>query len=484
MRKTKIVATLGPASDTEEKITALIEAGMNVARLNFSHGTHDYHAELIARVRRVAARVGRPVAVLQDLQGPKVRVGTFVDNKPVELVPGAAFTITSRDVPGTKDIVSTTYSNLAWDVEPGAHILLDDGNMELEVVEVSDTDVMTKVLVGGLLKEKKGINLPGSNLSIPALTNKDRADLIFGMEHGVDYIALSFVRREADVTDLRRAMQRINPARANTPVISKLEKPSALTYLDEIIEVSDGVMVARGDLGVELSPQKVPSAQKTIIQKANQKGKLVITATQMLESMVNNPRPTRAEASDVANAIFDGTDAVMLSAETASGKYPIEAVTMMAQIAEEAEANFTTWGHHHELDDDDQPTPVALARAARSLSETLGVAAVAVFTRTGSTARIISKERPTVPVLAFTPNPETYPRMALMWNVTPYLVPRATSLEEMLLEVEQTLMRRTGLSEGQQVVVIAGLPVARMGPANVVILHTIGQGARAYLPPM
>jgi pyruvate kinase len=473
MRKTKIIATLGPATDTPEKIEALIKAGVNVARLNFSHGTHEYHAQLISNIRHVAAKMRKPIAILQDLQGPKIRVENFT-NGSVLLKDAQPFTITTRQVEGTEQIVSTSFRGLPWDLNPNDKILLDDGNIELQVVDTTDTDVRTIVTHGGVLKPRKGINLPGIMVNVPPLTEKDRVDLAFGLEHNVDYIAISFVQRAQDVLDVRRAIHKINPAKDNTPIIAKLEKPSALENLSAILDASDGVMVARGDMGVELSPQEVPSAQKRIIEAANMQGKIVITATQMLESMISNPRPTRAEASDVANAIFDGTDAVMLSAETASGQYPIEAVKMMDAIAVEAERHEKRWGHYQENHANTSVDAVAIARAARELARDRDVAAIAIFTRTGKSARILTKERPTVPVLAFTPEPETYNRLGLLWGAQPHLVPTATSVEEMIHDVEEALINETGLKVGQQVVLIAGLPIGHMGPANIVLLHTVG----------
>lgn len=477
MRKTKIIATLGPSSDTVEKIEALIKAGMNVARFNFSHGTHEYHAQLIDNVRQAAARLRKPVGILQDLQGPKIRIEGFAAGDSVVLKDGQPFTITTRPVEGDDQIVSTSFRGLPWDLNPGDRILLDDGNIELEVNETTDTDVATTVAHGGVLKPRKGINLPGVLVNVPPLTEKDRADLAFGLAHDVDYLAISFVQRAQDVLDVRRAIHKINAAKDNTPIIAKLEKPAALDNLSAILDASDGVMVARGDMGVELSPQQVPSAQKRIIEAANMQGKAVITATQMLESMINSPRPTRAEASDVANAIFDGTDAVMLSAETASGQYPVEAVAMMDAIACEAEVHEKRWGHFQEIHDSTSVDAVAIARAARELARDRNVAAIAIFTRTGRSARILSKERPTVPVLGFTPNPEAYTRLTLLWGVQPHLVPTATSVEEMIHDVEQALINKSGLKAGQQVVLIAGLPIGHMGPANIVLLHTVGHSS-------
>jgi pyruvate kinase len=449
---------------------------MNVARLNFSHGTHEDHAANVARIRRVANRLNRPVAILQDLQGPKIRTGWLQDHQPVELKDGAELVITTRDVPGDVREVNTTYGGLPDDVKAGDRILLDDGLLELRVERVADgTDVHTRVIHGGLLKEHKGINLPGVLVNTPSLTEKDREDLAFGVQQQVDYVALSFVRRAEDVALIKRALVEVDPRAAKVPIIAKLEKPSALDNLESIVDIADGVMVARGDLGVELSPQQVPIAQKRIIEAANRKRKIVITATQMLDSMIHNPVPTRAEVSDVANAIFDGTDAVMLSGETASGQYPIEAVKMMASIAEEAEAHsgkYTRWEVPTEVTSDDS---IALARAASELAHDREVQAIAVFTLTGRNARVLSKTRPNVPILAFTPDAKTHLRMGLMWGVVPYLVPHADSVETMLAHVEAALLLNSPVRPGQQVILIAGLPPTKLVPANFILLHTVGR---------
>jgi pyruvate kinase len=475
MRRTKIVCTIGPASDTEDRLAALIEAGMNVARLNFSHGTHEEHAATIGRVRRVANRMNKAIAILQDLQGPKIRTGNLVHGEGVELRDNSEFTITTRAVPGTASEVSTTYDDLPHDVKAGDRLLLDDGKMELRVERVDGTDIHTRVLHGGLLKEHKGINLPGVIVNIPSLTDKDRIDLAFGVAQGVDYVAISFVRRAEDVANVRRALVEVDVKAKTLPIIAKLEKPSALDNLDAILEIADGVMVARGDLGVELSPQQVPTAQKRIIAAANRHRKIVITATQMLESMITNPVPTRAEASDVANAIFDGTDAVMLSGETASGAYPVEAVKMMALIAEEAEEHMKEWGRWQVTSEATLDDSVALARAARELALDRGVTAIAIFTRTGRNARIMSKARPDVPILVFTPEAKTYPRIALMWGVTPYLIPQADSVEAMLAHVESAMLLNSPVRPGQQVIIIAGIPANQLVPANFILLHTVGK---------
>ncbi len=475
MRYTKIVCTLGPASNTEDKLAALLEAGMNVARLNFSHGTHEEHAATLGRIRRVANRLNKSVAILQDLQGPKIRTGTLAGGVPVELKDDAAFTITAREVEGSAREVSTTYSGLPDDVRPGNRLLLDDGLMELLVERVDGPDVRTRVIHGGTLREHKGINLPGVMVNIPSLTDKDRADLAFGVAQEVDYVAISFVRRPEDVANVKRALAEIDPKSAKLPIIAKLEKPAALDNLDAIIEIADGVMVARGDLGVELSPQLVPTAQKRIIEAANRHRKIVITATQMLESMITHPLPTRAEVSDVANAIFDGTDAVMLSGETASGAFPVESVKMMASIIAEAEGHATEWGRWHGATESTSDDSIALARAARELAHDRDVTAIAIFTLTGRNARIMSKARPNVPILAFTPEPKTYLRLALFWGVTPYLIPHAESVEAMLAHVEAAMLLNSPVRPGQQVVLIAGLPTNKMVPANFILLHTVGK---------
>ncbi len=474
-RKTKIVCTIGPSSESPEMLAELMRAGMNVARLNFSHGTHQDHAQRIQTIRRVAQELDAPIAILQDLQGPKIRVG-LLPNGPVELIEGNTFAITTEDVDGSNDRVSTDHKGIVNDVQVGKHILLDDGNLKLVVTDVTQTDVITKVLVGGVLKQRKGINLPGVTVSIPALTEKDKRDLVFGLENGVDYVAVSFVQRPEDIALVREVMRSANPAKEKTPVIAKLEKPNAIENLEAILEVVEGVMLARGDLGVELSPEKVPSAQKHIIQRANETGKIVITATQMLESMKDNPMPTRAEASDVANAIFDGTDAVMLSAETASGSYPIETVKMMAAIAEEAERHTQAWSHQADPNDKNlRPTILSLSRAAREMASSLHVKAIAIFSRSGNSARIIAKHRPDVPVITMTPYEETYRRMALVWGVKPFKVARAFSIEEMTWSLERVMANVPNTSKGDQVVVMGGLPVSRMGSANFILLHRIGE---------
>lgn len=473
-RKAKIVTTIGPASSDLECLLKLTEAGMNVARLNFSHGEHADHAKVIQHIRQVSQETGRAIAILQDLSGPKLRTGALTDDKPIMLVEGATLSLTTQpELEGSKNIY-VNYSSLPAEVERGDRILLDDGRLELSVQDTTETEVITRVVEGGELGSHKGINLPGVKLSAPALTEKDLEDLAFGMAHGVDILALSFVRRAEDLHALREAVATCCPERQDIPIIAKLERPEAVDQLDSILEACEGVMVARGDLGVEVSPERVPSIQKHIIQAANAGMRMVITATQMLESMMENPRPTRAEASDVANAVFDGSDALMLSGETAVGKYPFEAVRTMERIILDAEEHMVEWGQEswdQTLATDDDA--LATTHAARMLAHDRTVSAIAVFTRSGRTARLMSKVRPNVHILAFTPELTTYHRMALLWGVTPFLVPMATSVEEMIERVREACLASGLVKQGQQVVLVASLPVGAMGPPNFTLLHTI-----------
>jgi len=480
-RFAKIVATIGPTSRSEKTLTRLIQAGVDVTRLNFSHGTHADHGENIATIRKVSAALRKPVAILQDLQGPKLRVGRLPEDglaltadEILILTPEETFEEQQAAHPDAI-IVPMDVPNLMDSVRPGNRILLDDGHMELEVVEVSAGRLMTRVLLGGTLKSHKGVNLPGAFLNIPPLTDKDKEDLIFGLEQHVDVVAISFVRAAEDIHMVREFIRQHAPDQTHIPIIAKLERPEAIENLDAIMEAADGVMVARGDLAVETSAAVVPIIQKRIIQSANQHARIVITATQMLESMIHNPRPTRAEASDVANAIFDGTDAVMLSGETASGDYPVEAVIMMDRIIREAETHFAEWGQCHpetyEYSPDDA---ISLTRAARELAHDRDVSSIAVFTQTGRTALLMSKARPRVTVIAFTPEQETLNRMALYWGVRPILVPFVTTVENMLAHVDNALLSSTGLEIGNQVVMISGFPIGAKRQPNFALLHTIG----------
>lgn len=482
-RQTKIVATVGPASQDETVIQALILAGVNVFRLNFSHGTHEQHTANIGHIREAASTLNRPVTLMQDLQGPKIRTMELAGDS-VLLTPGQPLTITTRPIIGNEKTVAVDFPGFYKYLNPGDRILLDDGALELRVLNLVDQDVETEVIVGGFLKPNKGVNLPGSRLDISILTEKDVNDLEFGLKHGVDAIAISFVTSVSDIDLVRDTIARLAPDRRDTPVIAKLERREAVDHLDGIVDMADGVMVARGDLGVELSPQEVPIAQKKIIRIANRHGKVVITATQMLDSMINNPRPTRAEASDVANAIFDGTDAVMLSGETAIGKYPVRSVEIMDAIICQAEANLTEWGHWDgqlgdeasgmvtlgEVTHDDA---LSITRAARELAHDRNVNAIAVFTQTGRTANLMAKARPRVPILAFTPEIRTYQRLPMLWGVTPCLVPFASDLETMLNHVEKAITENTHLQPGEQIVLISGFPVGKMCPPNLALLYTL-----------
>ncbi|MCW5875882.1 MAG: pyruvate kinase [Anaerolineales bacterium] len=474
-RRAKIVATLGPASQDAGTIDRLIAAGMNVTRFNFSHGTHAEYAELIQRVRAAAERAGQPICVLQDLQGPKIRVGEL-PAEGVALKAGEKIILATHRAAPNNGHIPVDFPELPRFISQGGTILLDDGNLELEATQIEAHTVQARVVVGGLLKSHKGINLPGASIDIPGMTAKDEQDLAKGLELGVDMVAISFVRNAADIARARQAISDMAPDKLDTPIIAKLERAEALENLQEILEVADGVMVARGDLGVELPPEYVPIAQKQIIDAANQAGKLVITATQMLESMISNPRPTRAEATDVANAIFDGTDAVMLSGETAVGKHPVEAVMMMDAIVREAENHIRQWGHWKgsnlpAMRDD----AVSITRAANELSQDVNVAAITVFTSSGRTARLMSKAFPRVPILGLTPEARSYNRMALYWGVMPIMVDLSNTVDEMLDSIEGTVMKAASLKPGQQVVVTSGYPIGAMRPPNLVMIYTLGQ---------
>lgn len=479
-RLAKIVCTLGPSSSDEAMIRKLILAGMDVARLNFSHGTHDFHANLIATVRKLSTELNKPITILQDLQGPKLRVGLIADEgvllKSNELV---YLYVIGESAPAQNPdyaYLPLHVPNLAHSVKIGSRILLDDGNLELRVTNIKDDTVEAKVVTGGRITSHKGVNLPGTDLHIPPFTEKDRKDLEFGLSQNVDCIAISFVEKAEDVENVRQVIRELKPDAVPLPIIAKLERPEAIQHLHEIIHAADGVMVARGDLGVETSASSVPIVQKEIIRSANRHAKVVITATQMLDSMIHNPRPTRAEASDVANAIFDGTDAVMLSGETASGSYPLESVKMMDQIVREAEKHSIEWSRCDDLPEETmQDDAVTITRAARELAHKRNVANIAVFTQTGKTALLMSKVRPRVPILACTPEPQTFTLLNLYWGVIPEMVAYVSSLEEMVLRVDEVLETRSHLTPGQQVVMITGFPVGTKRLPNLALLHTIGE---------
>src|ERR1017187_4602913 len=468
-RRAKIICTIGPACHSEAAMRDLMRLGMDVARLNFSHGTHEDHARNIERLRLAAEKENRTICILQDLQGPKIRTGRLERHEPVLLKSGSTVAITPRDLTGTATRISTTFQDLAREVSVGARILLRDGLIELRVRTVRGKDVVCDVLNGGTLGEHQGINLPGTALSIPALTEKDRKDLEFGLKHGVDAVALSFVRTAADVNMVRQIVVALG---CDTPLISKLEKPQAIDNIEEILEASDGVMVARGDLGVEMAPEKVPVIQKHVIRRAAQWRKPVITATQMLESMVENPRPTRAEASDVANAIFDGSDSVMLSAETASGRYPREAVAMMARIVVEAESNMGEFTQRRRRDRHGFSVAETICESIAHAAEDLPMGAIAVFTETGNTARMISKYRPQATIYAFTHNTTVAQRTNLYWGAHPMKCEQALSVEQMVRVAEKELLDRRLLKPGDVLGVVAGTRQAS-GSTNFMRLHTV-----------
>jgi pyruvate kinase len=469
-RRARIVCTLGPSSSSESAMRDLMRLGMDVARLNFSHGTHEEHARVIERLRRVAAREGRSICILQDLQGPKMRTGRLKHRMPVMLKAGAKTVLTPRDLLGTPALISTTVETLARDVTPGMHILLADGLMELRVKAIRGDDVECEVVNGGMLGEHKGINIPGAALSMPSMTEKDEKDLVFGLKHGVDAVAISFIRTANDVLAVKKI---ISAHDSDVPVIAKLEKPQAIEHLEEIFDVADGVMVARGDLGVEMPPEKVPVIQKHIIRRAAEWRKPVITATQMLESMIENPRPTRAEASDVANAIFDGTDCVMLSGETANGKYPREAVSIMAKIIMETEGHMNGGLRQRRGDHRALSISETICESVAHAAEDLDMRAIAVFTATGTTARLISKYRPKAIIYAFAHIPTVCNRLNLYWGVTAMPCQNAPSTEDMVRLAERELLGRHAVAPGDVMGIVAGTQQSS-GSTNFMRLHVVG----------
>src|ERR1017187_506256 len=476
-RRAKIVATLGPSCSTPDVFRKLMQAGVDVARLNFSHGSHAPKAELIRMVRKVAAAEHKAMCILADLQGPKIRTGKLKDHKSVHLVAGEHLTITPKDVQGTASLVGTTFKTLAENLEPGSRILLSDGLIELLVERIDGGDVICEIVNGGILGENKGINLPGIPVKVPSLTQKDEEDLIFAISHGVDAVAVSLVRTADDIRHVRR---RLDALKSDVWIIAKLEKPQAVEHLDSILEVADGIMVARGDLGVEVPPEKVPAIQKHIIRRAAEYRKPVITATQMLESMIENPRPTRAEASDVANAIYDGTDAVMLSGETAAGKYPVESVSMMAKIVSETE-------HQIRLDPPVRRhnTPGARLSVAETICECMAhsaqdleLAAIAIFTETGSTARLLSKYHPEPPIFALSPYQRVVNRAMLLWGTFPILCSRFRDTDK-LVNMAEGILEANGYVHRSQIVVIVAGTQTKSGATNFMRLHMIGDRALA-----
>lgn len=462
---TKIVCTIGPASRDAATLEKMILAGMNVARLNFSHGTQEDHAEVISHIREIAGRLGKPVAILQDLSGPKLRIEGIAGGS-VNVETGNVFTLTTRKVPGDAREVGISYSDLPGRMNRGDRMLLADGALELEVVESSDTDITCHVIVGGTLSSHKGINLPTRTVDLPSMTEKDREDLLFGIEHGVDYVAISFVRSAADVLEARNFMGEQGAA---VPLMAKIEKHEAMEHAGEIVEVSDGILIARGDLGVETPLERVPLAQKELIRLANRAAKPVITATQMLRSMVESPRPTRAEVADVANAILDGTDAVMLSEETAVGRYPVETVEMMTRIARNTETAFPydTWEGrvrtYSEID-----VPEAVAHAACDLARSIASRCIVTFTWSGTTARLVAKYRPDRTIVAPTPREKTYRQLALVWGVVPVLTEHEVGTDAMFSYAVSAARGVCEVERGECVVITAGVPMGNPGGTNLI----------------
>lgn len=470
-RRAKIVATIGPASNNETVFRELVRAGMDVARLNFSHGSNADKLALIQMIRKVAADEGKPICILGDLQGPKIRTGRLKNRIPVLLKAGQNLTITPGDIAGTSSVIGTTFVTLAENLEEGSRILLSDGLIELRVLAIRGKDVECRVINGGMLGEHKGINLPGIAVRVPSLTEKDEIDLEFAIKNGVDMVAVSFVRTAEDV---RLVKHRVAALGAETWIIAKLEKPQAIEHLESILEVADGVMVARGDLGVEMPPEKVPAIQKRVIRRAAEMRKPVITATQMLESMIENPRPTRAEASDVANAVYDGTDAVMLSAESAAGKYPVEAVAMMAKIVSETETQIRAETPRYQYKvEGGLSIPETICESMAHAADDLDLAAIAVFTETGTTARLLSKYHPVPPIYALSSVETVIRRMMLLWGVHPVQCPKLQHTDQMVDTAERLLMESGYVWPRQILGIVAGTRT-KSGSTNFMRLHMVG----------
>ncbi|MER5766892.1 pyruvate kinase [Streptomyces sp. NPDC001985] len=473
MRRAKIVCTLGPATDSYDQIKALVEAGMDVARFNLSHGSHADHEERYHRVRKASDETGRSVGVLADLQGPKIRLGRFREG-PVLLERGDEFTITVEPAEGDRSLCGTTYPGLAEDVTAGERILVDDGKVTLEVTGVDGPRVRTTVIEGGMVSDHKGLNLPGVAVSVPALSEKDVEDLRWALRIGADIVALSFVRSGRDIVDVHRIMDEEG---RRVPVIAKVEKPQAVENIDDIVAAFDGIMVARGDLGVEMPLEQVPIVQKRAVKLARRNAKPVIVATQMLDSMIENSRPTRAEASDVANAVLDGTDAVMLSGETSVGKYPVETVRTMGRIVEAAEEDVLAKGLPP-LTEHNKPRTQggAVARAAAEMGDFLGAKILVAFTQSGDTVQRLSRYRSPIPLLAFTPDPATRSRLTLTWGVETFLGPHVESTDAMVAQVDEELLKIGRCERGDTVVITAGSPPGVAGSTNLVRVHHIGEG--------
>ncbi len=477
----KIVCTIGPASENYETLKAMAEAGMNVARLNFSHGDYEGHEKKLKLIRRVERAVKKPIAALLDTKGPEIRTGHMQDGE-INLIPGHEIILSACDEPfiGTPEKIFVNYKLLSKEVTPGQNIFIDDGTLNLEVVKVNGDDVTCKIIVGGPLRDTKGINIPGADLTLPALSDKDKSDIAWGIQHGMEYLAVSFVKTRQDIIQVRRLVRTLG---GNMKILSKIETRQAVDNISEIIDVVDGVMIARGDLGVEMPTEDVPLIQKKIIDMCRLQGKVVIVATQMLDSMIRNPRPTRAEASDVANAVLDGTDAVMLSGETASGNYPVQAVATMRKIVDRAEQDLNIWGNHkydkenYNLNSNDNniiPVPDAVSGAAVLISCQVKAPGIICLTRSGLTAKMISKHRPECPILGLTPSQQTWRELALWWGVQPVRLSEMSDINVAAREAINTCVNKNLLPEGELVVITAGLPVGRPGSTNLVEVLTTG----------
>ena len=476
MRRAKIVCTMGPAVESPEKVRELIAAGMNMARLNLSHGSYEEHQGRLDRVREAAKESGKAVAILVDLQGPKIRLARF-ENGPHELARGDIFTITTDEVPGTKERVGTTYKGLPGDCKPGDFIMIDDGKVTVEVVEVKGNDVVTKCIFPGMVSNNKGLNLPGVAVSVPAMSEKDEDDLRWGLRAGADFIALSFVRNAADIKDVHAIMDEVG---IHVPVIAKIEKPQAVDNLEEIVEAFDGIMVARGDLGVEMPIEDVPMVQKRCVELARDAAKPVIVATQMLDSMMTNSRPTRAEATDCANAVLDGADALMLSGETSVGDFAIEAVETMARMIEKTEKEGLD--RIRPLTHNPRTKGGAVTKAAAEVGDVLGAKYLVTFTQSGDSARRISRLRSHIPILAITPETGTYNRLALSWGIEPLISPMVKHTDDMVLQADRILIDTKRAAVGDPVMIIAGAPPGIPGSTNAMRVHTVGDAVNGVVP--
>jgi pyruvate kinase len=472
MRKTKIVGTIGPASESVEQLKQLFHAGLNVTRLNFSHGDFEEHGNRIKNIRQAMAEAGKIVAILLDTKGPEIRTGKMKE-EPIDLVEGETLILTTEQLEGTTEKISVTYEGLIHDVSPGSRILIDDGLIEVKVEKVEGNEIITRICNGGQLKSKKGVNVPGVSINLPGITEKDANDIRFGLEQGIDFIAASFVRKATDVLEIRRILEEND--KTDVQIIAKIENQEGVDNIDEILQVADGIMVARGDLGVEVPAEDVPFFQKMMIKKCNELGKPVITATQMLDSMQRNPRPTRAEVGDVANAILDGTDAVMLSGETAAGKYPVESVRTMARIAERTEEAIQYRELLHQRSVERQETITdAISQAVSNAALDLDAAAILTPTESGYTARMVSKYRPKAPIIAVTPDEKMLRRLQLVWGVYPIHAEMANSTDEMLELSVDTAMKSKMIKHGDLVIITAGVPVRESGTTNLMKIHVVG----------